>query len=281
MDLELKPKDELLKEIFAYVRGEGRIPWINNEDSDDDHITVDEICIHGKSWQSSYLKKDENSDLWELESSGEGDEFCQACEPDCDCGQPHKVTCPICKAPWPKFPEERLIEAWEKRQNLEHVTRCPKCEHAWTLSMEEMQKLHPEVMAKYAAEGGKVSSLEDEDEDYRKFAERQDAIIAAMENAYEECPKDKCPADVNYVHLEDGVPCGGGGPIHKCDFDDLAKRFPGTFAIETPELSYGPEHDLKRPPKPAPRPMRNGRPVGKNADCPCGSGKKYKRCCLK
>lgn len=27
------------------------------------------------------------------------------------------------------------------------------------------------------------------------------------------------------------------------------------------------------------RPMRNGRPIGRNSECPCGSGKKYKRCC--
>lgn len=27
------------------------------------------------------------------------------------------------------------------------------------------------------------------------------------------------------------------------------------------------------------RPIRNGRPIGRNSECPCGSGKKYKRCC--
>lgn len=32
--------------------------------------------------------------------------------------------------------------------------------------------------------------------------------------------------------------------------------------------------------KPVPaRPMRNGRPIGRNSECFCGSGKKYKRCC--
>ena len=29
----------------------------------------------------------------------------------------------------------------------------------------------------------------------------------------------------------------------------------------------------------APEPRRNGSKVGRNDPCPCGSGKKYKRCC--
>lgn len=282
MDLDLKPKDELLKEVFAGARKKGRIPWVNDTESDDERITVDEICIHGKSWESLYLQKDEDSGLWEYESDGHSDDFCQACDPDCDCGKPHKITCPICKAPWPKFSEERLIDAWKNDEDLVHETKCPKCGHDWTLSMEEMEKLHPEVLADMKAEEDKESP---EDESYRKFAERMDAIKEAMFRAYEPCPKDKCPADVEFVEIEDGIPNGSGGPIHKCDFDDLVKRFPGTFAIETSELSYGPEHDLMRLSKPATeptaRPMRNGRPIGKNAECPCGSGKKYKRCCLK
>ena len=28
-------------------------------------------------------------------------------------------------------------------------------------------------------------------------------------------------------------------------------------------------------------PVRNENKIGRNAPCPCGSGKKYKRCCLK
>jgi hypothetical protein len=30
-----------------------------------------------------------------------------------------------------------------------------------------------------------------------------------------------------------------------------------------------------------PRPIRPGRKIGRNEPCPCGSGKKYKRCCLR
>jgi uncharacterized protein YecA (UPF0149 family) len=29
----------------------------------------------------------------------------------------------------------------------------------------------------------------------------------------------------------------------------------------------------------APEPLRNASKVGRNDPCPCGSGKKYKRCC--
>jgi uncharacterized protein YchJ len=28
-------------------------------------------------------------------------------------------------------------------------------------------------------------------------------------------------------------------------------------------------------------PARRGKKIGRNAPCPCGSGKKYKKCCLK
>lgn len=193
------PKEEALEEVFAEIRGRKRIPWVNPEESDEEQITVDEICLHGKSWYSLYLLKDE-SGLWKCDDGDEGDELCSACEPDCDCGKPHQHSCPICKAPWPEYSEERLIEAWKNREDLVHSTNCPKCGHAWTLSMEEMEKLHPEVLAE----------------------------------------------------MEEG-----------------------------PGRTYEPH---KRRPTPAPeapktRPIRNGRPIGRNSECPCGSGKKYKRCC--
>lgn len=34
-------------------------------------------------------------------------------------------------------------------------------------------------------------------------------------------------------------------------------------------------------PKPRPQPVTPNRGVGRNDKCPCGSGKKYKRCCLR
>jgi preprotein translocase subunit SecA len=42
------------------------------------------------------------------------------------------------------------------------------------------------------------------------------------------------------------------------------------------QLSRGAEEDNE--PKPF---SREGDKVGRNADCPCGSGQKYKRCCGK
>jgi preprotein translocase subunit SecA len=33
------------------------------------------------------------------------------------------------------------------------------------------------------------------------------------------------------------------------------------------------------PPPPKAQPVRRGRKVGRNEPCPCGSGKKYKKCC--
>jgi preprotein translocase subunit SecA len=35
----------------------------------------------------------------------------------------------------------------------------------------------------------------------------------------------------------------------------------------------------RRPPTPQPRTPEGGK-IGRNAPCPCGSGKKYKKCCL-
>jgi len=35
------------------------------------------------------------------------------------------------------------------------------------------------------------------------------------------------------------------------------------------------DHDV-----PAPEPVKSGKKVGRNEPCPCGSGKKYKKCCL-
>lgn len=270
---DLKLREVLLREVFADVRKDGRIPWVNDKEGGEDSITVDEICIHGKSWISHYLTKDEATGLWECDSSGESEEWCRDCEPDCDCGKPHSHICPSCKGPWPKFSEERLIAAWKNHEDLLNDTKCPKCGHAWTFSMEEMKQLHPEVVAKW--ERGDESA---EDESYRRFAEKRDAIVDALHRAYEPCPKDGCPADVDIIELEDGKFAGTGGPIHKCDFDDLDQRFPGEFAIDTTDLPDKPVHNLK--PAPA-RPMRNGRPIGRNSQCPCGSDKKYKRCCEK
>ncbi len=39
------------------------------------------------------------------------------------------------------------------------------------------------------------------------------------------------------------------------------------------------EEDFEEPP-PIPRPVVNESKVGRNDPCPCGSGKKYKKCCL-
>jgi preprotein translocase subunit SecA len=39
-------------------------------------------------------------------------------------------------------------------------------------------------------------------------------------------------------------------------------------------LSYGGEEPRKKEPV-----RREGKKIGRNAPCPCGSGKKYKKCC--
>ena len=40
------------------------------------------------------------------------------------------------------------------------------------------------------------------------------------------------------------------------------------------------EEDEEYPPLRLAPDRREGKPVSRNAPCPCGSGKKYKRCCL-
>jgi hypothetical protein len=200
MDQDVKQKDEILKEVFADFKNKGLVPWINDKSSDDKSITVDGICIHGKCLESREIKRDEDSNSWTWEDGVEPDSFCMGCNPDCDCGKPHQQRCPICKALWPKFSEERLIQAWKNDEDLEHETLCPKCGHAWSLTIEEMKRLHPEVEGPF------------DDGSYRELN----------------------------VSLS----------------DQKADRIP-----------------------PQGRPIRNGRPIGRNSECPCGSGKKYKRCC--
>jgi hypothetical protein len=274
MNEDLKPKEDILKEVFAHFRKEGFIPWVNDTESNDEHITVDGICIHGKSWVSRYMSKDEDSSLWEYTEEGWSDDRCSVCYPCDDCGDPHILKCPICREPWPKLPEERLIKAWKDDEDLIETTKCPKCAHAWYLNEEETNRLHPETLkpkrSHRQSKAERAFERLHNDKDYQKFADRMDAVKEAMGKAYEPCPKDGCPADVDFIEVDGG----SGGPIHMCDFNDLDKRFPGEFSI----LSDDPEPAVKSGPQ---RPMRNGRPIGRNSECICGSGKKYKRCCEK
>lgn len=70
----------------------------------------------------------------------------------------------------------------------------------------------------------------------------------------------------------------------------FAAEYPGVVEIETPpyfNYSRAPSNQLKH--KRYKKQMRGGRPaqirtepkIGRNELCPCGSGKKYKRCCQK
>ena len=62
---------------------------------------------------------------------------------------------------------------------------------------------------------------------------------------------------------EEGIDYPLGGACPHCPFWENIDRF--THKPKQPELSYTP--DSKR------------RKVGRNDPCPCGSGKKYKKCC--
>ena len=56
-------------------------------------------------------------------------------------------------------------------------------------------------------------------------------------------------------------------PVEDADEDDEDNLFDDEDDEVYPPLRLAPER-------------REGRPVSRNAPCPCGSGKKYKRCCL-
>lgn len=73
------------------------------------------------------------------------------------------------------------------------------------------------------------------------------------------------------------------GPVPKPDFDWMRFYDPEALAerrqeAEEPDDDVEVEGDVEEPP---PAPAQATPAIGRNAPCPCGSGKKYKKCCLK
>jgi uncharacterized protein len=83
------------------------------------------------------------------------------------------------------------------------------------------------------------------------------------------CPKDRIlrtpdgEAGLNYL-------CAG----YKRFFTHCRPFLAQLSALRHPETLEG-----QKPPRPATRPQAHAR-IGRNAPCPCGSGKKYKKCCM-
>jgi hypothetical protein len=77
---------------------------------------------------------------------------------------------------------------------------------------------------------------------------------------------------------EEGKDYPEGGECPHCPFWHNRDRFTRRLLSETPELAgQSPADDapLAPPPKPYVAPLK----IGRNDPCPCGSGKKYKKCC--
>ena len=56
---------------------------------------------------------------------------------------------------------------------------------------------------------------------------------------------------------------------------------PSDITITDEKITTDPKKKPKRKPKMAhPRQLKKQPKIGRNEDCPCGSGKKYKMCCL-
>ncbi len=73
------------------------------------------------------------------------------------------------------------------------------------------------------------------------------------------------------------------GPVCESYFDDDDVEVRFTFPYEAAELFDADEPpDRGKPTAPTPRErgIPEGAKIGRNEPCPCGSGKKYKRCCL-
>ena len=63
------------------------------------------------------------------------------------------------------------------------------------------------------------------------------------------------------------------GHVHgpDCDHD----HEPVVGHVHGPDCNHGHHHHA-----PVRQLMRDGRKIGRNEACPCGSGKKYKKCCM-
>ena len=67
----------------------------------------------------------------------------------------------------------------------------------------------------------------------------------------------------------------GTGEGRKEDFSDTANEDRGDYSGDAPAAAKVPEREHKQ------ETVRKGETIGRNDPCPCGSGKKYKKCCGK
>ena len=65
----------------------------------------------------------------------------------------------------------------------------------------------------------------------------------------------------------------GRGEGRKEDFADTANEDQGEYSGDAPAATKVPERERKQ------ETVRKGETIGRNDPCPCGSGKKYKKCC--
>ena len=104
-------------------------------------------------------------------------------------------------------------------------------------------------------------------------------------------------------HMKEGIGLRGYGqrdPLTEYKreafdlFEDMVERVRATVTELLFKMQVAPGEAAAPPPRPAPapraipvatrerrsEPSRSGQKVGRNYPCPCGSGKKYKKCCL-
>ena len=79
---------------------------------------------------------------------------------------------------------------------------------------------------------------------------------------------------------EDGAGLAGFEADGVRPFDDAIETLASWTASEDDELEEAAPLDADEPPSAAPPAVNPFRGVGRNDPCPCGSGKKYKNCCL-
>ncbi len=87
---------------------------------------------------------------------------------------------------------------------------------------------------------------------------------------------DHVPATMRQIAHEALKTLKEGYTCHRVKNTDDGIFVMGASMVEGSKSSPMPTHNL-----PKNRPVINGKKIGRNDPCPCGSGKKYKKCCLR
>ncbi len=161
--------------------------------------------------------------------------------------------------------KERLGK--ELMDNLEHTVLLQVIDNRWKNHLYDMDNLREGIGLRAYGQHDPVVAYKQES--YLLFSQMNDAIREEVVNylfkleaiSEEEARGAEMP--ISFVHSEVG------------SFDEKVLVSKGEKAAVVPQASPSPAEPAA---KPVPY-RREGRKIGRNEPCPCGSGKKYKHCC--